>query len=62
VPTPIVKKMNDEVAKALQSNEVKERFAKLGAEPLIMAPDAFNTYIRNEMVVAYRISKSAKLK
>ena len=62
VPTPIIKKMNDEVAKALQSNEVKERFAKLGAEPLIMSPDAFNTYIRNEMVVAYRISKTAKLK
>jgi len=62
VPLPIIKKMNDEVAKALQSNEVKERFAKLGAEPLIMSPDAFNTYIRNEMVVAYRISKTAKLK
>jgi tripartite-type tricarboxylate transporter receptor subunit TctC len=62
VPAPIVKKMNDEVAKALQSNEVKERFAKLGAEPLIKSPEAFNIYIRNEMVVAYRISKSAKLK
>jgi len=54
--------MNDEVAKALQSKEVKERFAKLGAEPLTMTPDAFNTYIRNEMVVAYRISKAANLK
>ena len=62
VPAPIIKKMNEEVAKALQSSEVKDRFAKLGAEPLMMSPDAFNTYIRNEMVVAYRISKTAKLK
>jgi len=62
VPTDIVKRMNDEVAKALQTKEVKERFAKLGAEPLIMTPEAFNTYIRNEMVVAYRISKAANLK
>jgi len=62
VPADIVKRMNDEVAKALQTKEVKERFAKLGAEPLIMTPDAFNTYIRNEMVVAYRISKAANLK
>ncbi|BDW12254.1 hypothetical protein PSHI8_23380 [Polynucleobacter sp. SHI8] len=62
VSSDIVKRMNDEVAKALQTKEVKERFAKLGAEPLIMTPDAFNTYIRNEMVVAYRISKAANLK
>jgi len=62
VPADIVKRMNDEVAKALQTKEVKERFAKLGAEPLIMTPEAFNTYIRNEMVVAYRISKAANLK
>jgi len=62
VPADIVKRMNDEVAKALQTKDVRERFAKLGAEPLIMTPDAFNTYIRNEMVVAYRISKAANLK
>ena len=62
VSTDVVKRMNDEVAKALQTKEVKERFAKLGAEPLIMTPDVFNTYIRNEMVVAYRISKAANLK
>jgi tripartite-type tricarboxylate transporter receptor subunit TctC len=62
VPAEIVKRMNEEVAKALQTKEVKDRFAKLGAEPLIMTPDAFNTYIRNEMVVAYRISKAANLK
>jgi len=62
VPAPIVKKMNEEVAKALQSKEVKERFLKLGAQPMIMSPEAFDTYIRNEMVSAYRISKSAKLR
>jgi tripartite-type tricarboxylate transporter receptor subunit TctC len=62
VSADVVKRMNDEVAKALQTKEVKERFTKLGAEPLTMTPDAFNTYIRNEMVVAYRISKAANLK
>ncbi len=62
VPADIVKRMNDEVAKALQTKEVKDRFAKLGAEPLVMKPDAFDNYIRSEMVVAYRISKAANLK
>jgi tripartite-type tricarboxylate transporter receptor subunit TctC len=62
VSPAMIKKINGEVSKALQSNEVKERFSKLGAEPLIMSPEGFDTYIRNEMVVAYRISKKAKLK
>jgi tripartite-type tricarboxylate transporter receptor subunit TctC len=50
------------VTKALENKEVKERFAKLGAEPFIMSPDGFNKYIRDEMVVSYRISKAANLK
>ncbi len=62
VPAPIIKKMNEEVKKALENKDVKERFAKLGAEPFIMTPDGFNKFIRDEMVVSYRISKSANLK
>lgn len=61
VPASVLKRMNDEIAKAVQSPTVKERFKKLGVEPLIMTPEAFDIYIRNEMVVAYRVSKSAKL-
>jgi tripartite-type tricarboxylate transporter receptor subunit TctC len=62
VPAPIIKKINEEVKKALENKDVKERFAKLGAEPFIMTPDGFNKFIRDEMVVSYRISKSANLK
>jgi tripartite-type tricarboxylate transporter receptor subunit TctC len=62
VPPAIIKKINEEAAKALKSPEVKERFAKLGAETLVMSPDAFNQFIKSEMVTAYRISKSANLK
>ena len=62
VPAPVIKKMNDEVTKALENKEVKERFAKLGAEPFIMSTDGFNKFIRDEMVVSYRITKAANLK
>ena len=58
----IIKKLNDEVIKALNSQEVKDRFTKLGAEPLPMSPDNFNTFIKAEMEVASKISKAANLK
>jgi tripartite-type tricarboxylate transporter receptor subunit TctC len=58
----IIKKLNDEVLKTLGNQEVKDRFAKLGAEPLPMSPEAFNTFIKAEMEVASKISKAANLK
>ena len=41
--------MNQEVGKALQSGEVKERFATLGAEPMSMKPDEFDAYVKTEI-------------
>jgi len=61
-PPAIVKKLHDEALKALASPEIKERMAKLGAEPFTMSPDAFNAYIKSEMEVAARIVKAANLK
>jgi tripartite-type tricarboxylate transporter receptor subunit TctC len=58
----IIKKLNDEVVKTLNNQEVKDRFAKLGAETLPMSPEAFNTFIKAEMEVASKISKAANLK
>jgi tripartite-type tricarboxylate transporter receptor subunit TctC len=61
-PPAIVKKLHEEAVKALSSSEIKERMAKLGADPLVMSPEAFNAYIKNEMDVAARIVKAANLK
>jgi tripartite-type tricarboxylate transporter receptor subunit TctC len=61
-PPAIVKRINDEVIKALNNNEVKERFVKLGAEAMPMTPDGFNQFIKSEMDVAGKISKAANLK
>lgn len=61
-PSAIVKKLHEEAAKALNTTEIKERMAKLGADPLVMSPEAFNAYIKNEMDVAARIVKAANLK
>jgi tripartite-type tricarboxylate transporter receptor subunit TctC len=61
-PAPVVKRLHDEVLKALASPEVKERMAKLGAEPFTMEPAAFNAYIKTEMEAAAVIAKAANLK
>lgn len=61
-PAAVVKKLNDEAIKALGTPELKERLAKLGADPFAMSPEEFNAYIRSEMDVAARIVKAASLK
>jgi len=61
-PAAVVKKLNEEALKALNSPELKERMAKLGADPMPMSPEAFNAYIKSEMDVAARIVKVAGLK
>jgi tripartite-type tricarboxylate transporter receptor subunit TctC len=61
-PAAIVKKLNEEVIKALAAPDLKDRLAKLGADPFSMSPDAFNAYIKSEMEVAARIVKAANLK
>ena len=34
---------------AVQVPEMKERLARLGAEPLTMPPDQFDAYVHNEL-------------
>ena len=61
-PAAVVKRLHEEALKALASPDIKERMAKLGADPFTMAPDAFNAYIKAEIDTAARIVKAAGLK
>lgn len=61
-PPAMVKRLHEEAAKALASPEVKERLVKLGADPFLMEPAAFNAYIRAEIDSAAQIAKAANLK
>ena len=61
-PAPIIKRLHEEALKALAAPEVKERLAKLGADPMPMEPAAFNAYIRTEMDAAAKIARAASLK
>ncbi len=61
-PRDVVKKLNEEVQKALASPEVKERYAKLGAEPMPMTPEQFDAYIRDEMAANEKLIRAAGIK
>jgi tripartite-type tricarboxylate transporter receptor subunit TctC len=47
-PKEIVARLNDEINKALTTPEIKERLAKLGAEPMEMNPAQFDIFLRDE--------------
>jgi tripartite-type tricarboxylate transporter receptor subunit TctC len=50
------------MASTLKLPDVKERFAKLGAEPVGNAPEAFDALIKSEIVKWAKVVKAAGLK
>jgi len=48
-PKPIVEKIQQEVAKALNAPDVSERLVKLGIVPSGMPPAQAEAFLRNEM-------------
>jgi tripartite-type tricarboxylate transporter receptor subunit TctC len=48
-PAPIVQKLNAEIAKVVTSAEVKDAWAKQGAEPLVMSPPEFDAFLRADI-------------
>jgi tripartite-type tricarboxylate transporter receptor subunit TctC len=61
-PPDIVDKINKDVAALLQSPEVKERFANLGAEPMPMTPIEFKNFVRTEIDESAKVIKTAGIK
>ncbi|MDM0074113.1 tripartite tricarboxylate transporter substrate binding protein [Variovorax sp. J2P1-59] len=60
-PRDIVSRLHDEVAKALASPEVKERFLKLGADAWTLKPEQFDAYIKEEIASNAILVKAAGL-
>ena len=58
----IIVKLNQETLKALAAPEIKDRLAKLGAEPMPMSPEQFDAYIQDELAANAKIVKAAGVK
>jgi tripartite-type tricarboxylate transporter receptor subunit TctC len=61
-PRDVVNRLNRETVKALATAELKDRLAKIGAEPLSMTPEEFDALIRREIVDNERLVKAAGIK
>jgi len=57
LPAPIVKRLNDEINKAIESHELRERLSGEALEPMPMTPEQFAQYIRDDIA---RWSKLAR--
>jgi tripartite-type tricarboxylate transporter receptor subunit TctC len=60
-PRDIVNRLHDEVVKALNTPEVKERFATLGADAWTLTPEQFDSYIKDEIKSNAVLVKAAGL-
>ena len=58
-PRDLVAKIHQETVKGLEDPGVKERLAKLGVEPMIMTPEAFDQRIAREVPIAVALAKAA---
>lgn len=61
-PKEIVSQLNQSTLKALDSAEVKEKLSSLGADPLPMSPDQFDSLIRDELSTNAQIIRAAGIK
>ena len=60
-PRDIVNRLQEEVVKALNTPEVKERFATLGADAWTLKPEQFDAYITGEIKSNAALVKAAGL-
>jgi len=61
-PKPIISKMNTALVKALNSNEVKIRFANAMATPIGNSPEEFRLQMKEEVETYVRVAKQANIK
>lgn len=61
-PREVLARLNSEIQRALQAPDMKERLAKLGAEPIAMSPEQFDSFIREEHAVLGDMMRAAGVK
>ena len=60
-PPAILDRLSAELTKSLRSNEVKERYAREGGEPLIMTRAEFTEFVRKEIERWRKVAREANI-
>ena len=61
-PREIVARLNAEINKVLATDEMKDRFAKIGAEPMLMSPEQYDAFLREEYNVLGEVMRASGVK
>jgi tripartite-type tricarboxylate transporter receptor subunit TctC len=61
-PRETIDRLYRETVRALHAPDVRDRLAKLGAEPMEYDPDRFNVYLRDEIAANAALVKAAGIK
>ena len=61
-PKAVVDKLNDAVSKIASQSEVRQLWARQGAVPLVMSPQAFEKYAHDDVLKWEKVIKSASIK
>jgi|SRR5919197_5749280 tripartite-type tricarboxylate transporter receptor subunit TctC len=61
-PRPIVNRLNGELAALIQTSEMHDRLASLGAEPMPMKPEQFDAYMRQQLANLVPLMRAAGVK
>jgi len=62
VPREIIAKLHAETVRALQSPEMKERYARMSVDAQIFTPEQFDAYLRDEVASNAALVKAAGIK
>jgi tripartite-type tricarboxylate transporter receptor subunit TctC len=57
LPAPIVKRLNDEIGKLLQSPDLAERLSGEALQPMPMTPEQFGQYMRDDIAKWSKLAK-----
>lgn len=61
-PKAVVDRLNEAVSKIASQPEVRQLWVKQGAVPLVMTPEVFDSYIRDDITKWSRVIKTAGIK
>ncbi|MES2562256.1 MAG: tripartite tricarboxylate transporter substrate binding protein [Pseudomonadota bacterium] len=62
VPSGIITRLNAEINTILSADEMKSRLANEGAEPVLMTPEAFTSFVRNEIAKFRKVAAERNIK
>ena len=57
----VVRKLNSEVNRVIQLPELREQYATLGVEPVLMTPEEFAKFVRDDIATNQRIVKQGNI-